>query len=287
MNILIIGKNSYIGNHIGEWLTCLDWKVTQLDVLTKDWINHDYSYYDAIVHVAGIVHCPKCKDWDMYKRVNTDMPIAIATIAKKQGVKSFIFLSTMGVYGITKKLHPNLIDRNTPLKINGNSMYGKSKLMAEKGLNMLQDSTFNVVIVRPPSVYGKGCKGGYISGFMSIAQTIPIIPRAFENVKQSFIYIDNLSEFVRLAIKHNLNGSFCPQDELTVSANDLLKAIAKGIGLKYRSSRFLGFCMYLVCFVPLINKVYGGVEYSKELSEIKGLNYNVVPFEEAIKRTVS
>ena len=43
--------------------------------------------FDVIVHVAGIVHQPKCQDWDLYKRVNTDMPISIATMAKEQGVK--------------------------------------------------------------------------------------------------------------------------------------------------------------------------------------------------------
>ena len=86
MKVLIIGKNSYIGNHIDEWLSKEGWHVIQLDVLTDDWKTYDYSGYDAIVHVAGIVHQPKCKDWGLYKRVNTDMPITIATMAKEQGV---------------------------------------------------------------------------------------------------------------------------------------------------------------------------------------------------------
>jgi len=287
INVLIIGKNSYIGNHIDELLTRSGWKVTQLDVLTENWKTYDYSGYDAIIHVAGIVHRSDCNDWDMYKSVNTDMPIGIATIAKAHGVKSYVFFSTMGVYGVGKKLLPNVIDINTPLMMEGNSMYGKSKLMAKEGLNKLQDTTFNVVSVRPPSVYGKGCKGGYISGFTSIVRKLPIIPRSYEDVKQSFIYIDNLAEFVRLAIEHNLHGGFCPQDEVTVSANGLLEAIAKGIGKKYRSSLFLGLCLRSVSFVPLVNKAYGGVEYARELSDIQGLNYVVVPFEEGIKRTVS
>lgn len=284
MKILIIGKNSYIGNHIYEWLTQHCYQVTQLDVLTDEWKSYDYIPYDAIVHVAGIVHQPKCQDWELYKRVNTDMPIAIATMAKAQGVKQYVFFSTMGVYGVGKRLKPTVVDANTPLQ--ADSMYGKSKLMAEKGLAKLQDETFDVAFVRPPSVYGKGCRGGYITGFTSIVRKLPVIPRAYENVKQSFIYIDNLSELVRLVIENRLHGAFCPQDEKAVNANELLEAIAKGIGKKYRDSGFLGLYVRMFSFIPLVNKAYGGVEYAQSLSNIEGLDYVVVPFEEGMRRTV-
>lgn len=285
MNVLIIGKNSYIGCHIDNWLTAKGWNVEQLDVLTEDWRSCDYSLYDAVVHVAALVHRPKCKDWELYKQVNTDMPIEIASMAKSQGVKTYIFFSTMGVYGIGKKLVVNMIDDHTPLSFN-NTMYGKSKLLAEVGLQKMQDNKFNIVIVRPPSVYGKGCKGGYITGFLKIARILPIIPRAYENVKQSFIYIDNLCEFTRLAIIHRLQGCFCPQDDKAVCANELLEIIICSIGKRYYSSSILGFCLRLISFVPLVKKAYGGIEYSHSLSEMDGLNYVIVPFEEGIKRTV-
>lgn len=285
MCILIIGKNSYIGNHIDEWLSQHGHQVEQLDVLTDEWKTFDYSPYDAIVHVAGIVHQPNCQDWDLYKRVNTDMPISIATMAKEQGVKQYVFFSTMGVYGVGKKLKRNIIDEQTPL--NSDSMYGKSKLMAEEGLQKLQDGTFNVAFVRPPSVYGKGCRGGYITGFASIARKLPIIPRAYEDVKQSFIYIDNLSELVRQLIEKKFNGAFCPQDDKAVSANEMLQAISYGIGKKYRSSRLLGLFVRLLSFLPIVNKAYGGIEYTRSLSDVEGINYVVVPFEEGMRRTVA
>lgn len=285
MNILIIGKNSYIGCHIDDWLTTKGWRVEQLDVLTEDWKICDYSKYDAVVHVAGIVHRPKCKDWNLYKRVNTDMPIEIASMAKAQGVKTYVFVSTMGVYGIRKQLVPNIIDNHTCLSLK-NTMYGKSKLLAEVGLQKMQNDNFNVVIIRPPSVYGKGCKGGYITGFLKIANFLPIIPHAYENVKQSFLYIDNLCELIRLIITHKLQGCFCPQDDKAVSANDLLRIIACSIGKRYYSSFILGRCLHLISWIPLVRKAYGGIEYSRSLSEINGLNYIIVPFEEGIKRTV-
>ncbi len=286
MQILIIGKNSYIGGHIGEWLQRRGHSVTELDVLDEGWRTFDYAPFDAIVHVAGIVHQPQCQDWELYKRVNADMPVEIATMAKRQGVCHYVFLSTMGVYGLGKKLEPNVIDASTPVEP-GDGMYGRSKWMAEEGLRALEDETFAVACVRPPSVYGKGCRGGYITGFTSVVRRLPVIPEAYDDVKQSFIYIDNLSELVRLLIERRLSGAFCPQDDKAVSANELLKTIAAGIGKKYRSSRLLGWGVRLLRWLPIVNKAYGGVEYSRSLSSVPGLDYVVVPFDEGMRRTVA
>lgn len=293
MKILIIGKNSYIGNHIDEWLTKCGHEVAQLDVLTEEWKTYDYSPYDAIVHVAGIVHRPDCQDWNLYHDVNTLMPVQIASRFKEQGSKSkgsrktYVYFSTMGVYHAGKRLGASVVDENTPILVEGNSMYGKSKAMAEIELAKLQDGKFDVAFVRPPSVYGKGCKGGYITGFKKIAQMLPIIPRAYENACQSFIYIDNLSECVRLIVEKHLSGGFCPQDDEIPNANRLLEVICKGLGKKYRSSRLLGVCLRMVSFIPLVKKAYGGIEYSRKLSDISGMNYVVVSFEEGMRRTVS
>ena len=287
MKILIIGKSSYIGNHVDEWLTRHGHQVEQLNVLDDRWKEFDYSPYDAIIHVAGIVHRPQCQDWELYKRVNTDMPVAIATLAKQQGVKQYVFFSTMGVYGVGKKLRLNVIDENTPLLTNSDSMYGKSKLLAENGLKELEDKNFRISIVRPPSVYGKGCRGGYITGFTKIAKMLPVIPLAYLDARQSFIYIDNLSECIRLIVENKLGGVFCPQDDEIPNANRLLEVISEGIGKKYRTSKLLGWCLRLVSFIPLVNKAYGGISYARELSEMPNMNYVVTTVEEGIKKTVS
>ena len=285
MKILIIGKNSYIGNHIDKWMTKYGHKAIQLDVLNDSWKQFDYSSFDSIVHVAGIVHQPKCQDWELYKRVNADMPVAIAKMAKEQGVKQYVFFSTMGVYGVGKKLKPNIIDENTPLNASG--MYSRSKLMAEEGLKKLEDDNFNIACIRPPSVYGKNCKGGYITGFTSIVRKLPILPLAYEQTKQSFIYIDNLTELVRLIIEKIMSGVFCPQDDKAVNAIHLLETIAKGIGRSYYKSKCLGLFVKIISFLPIVKKAYGGIEYSNSLSTIEGLNYVIVPFEEGMKRTVA
>lgn len=287
MKVCIIGKNSYIGNHIDKWLTNHNHQVFQLDVLIEDWKNYDYSSFDVVIQVAGIVHQPKCKDADLYKRINTDMPIEIAKIFKgnnKTQYKSFIFLSTMAVYGTHKRLRKNLITINTPT--NPTSLYGKSKKSAEEGLLEMQDSNFNVVIVRPPNVYGKNCKGGYIKGFVNVVKKLPIIPQAYTEVKQSMLYIDNLCEFIRLSIEQKRHGIFMPQDEKAVSAIEIISEISTCLGKTIRTSKMLGLIIHLFNFIPLIQKAYGGVEYDKKLSDIEGMNYAIVSFKDAMKRTI-
>lgn len=287
MKICIIGKNSYIGNNIDEWLTQNGHEVFQLDVLTEDWKAFDYSVFDAIVHVAGIVHRPNCKDEKLYHEVNTIMPTAIAEKFKnsKNSKATFVFLSTMSVFGTPKRLGKNVITAETPMSPMG--LYGQSKAAAEVELLKLQDCHFDVVIVRPPNVYGKNCRGGYIPGFVNVVKKLPVIPAAYTNVKQSMLYIDNLCEFIRLSIEQKRHGVFMPQDDKAVSAVDITTAIARGLGKKPRTSRLLGLAVHLGSFIPLIQKAYGGVEYDMNLSRIEGMDYVVVPFEEAMKRTIN
>lgn len=77
------------------------------------------------------------------------------------------------------------------MKMNGNSMCGKSKLMEEEGLHHLNDRSFHVAFVRPPSVYGRGCRGSYISGFKAMAYMLPIISQAFEKIFSAGRSLDN------------------------------------------------------------------------------------------------
>lgn len=287
MKVLIVGKNSYIGNHIKNWIENKEGKdslVFQLDAQTDEWKTFNYKDYDAIVHVAGIVHRPEIKDWKLYKSVNVDLPIEVAKLAREQGVKQFIFLSTMAVYGLKKRLSVNPITESTP--ISPKSMYGISKRMAEEALLKQQDDSFNVVICRPPNVYGKGCKGNYISSFVNIVKYVPIIPRTFEKVKQSMLYIENLDSFIYLAIKYNVRGIFMPQDDKAVSTIELTSSIAKALGKPLYLSFLMGYLVRILSFAPFIQKVYGGIEYDSNLSKFKEFEYNVVSFDQGIRKTI-
>ncbi len=285
MKILITGKNSYIGTHVRDFLIEYGHAVDELDTLTEEWKTYDYSSFDAIVHVAAIVHeNAKKSSEEIFKAVNTELPYNIAQLAKIAGVKQFVFMSTMAVYGCEKKLPKgNVIDENTPL--NPKTLYGKSKLEAEKLLMELQDESFHVAIIRPPNVYGKDCPGNYMNAFKKIALKIPVFPDAFRESRQSMLYIDNLSNFIRLVIENYLFGIFFPQDDVIPNSCELIKLLGDSIGKKIVFSGFLGKIMVLFKNITLIVKLYGGVSYNNNLSYHFNNDYRLFSFNDGINRT--
>ena len=233
MQVLIIGKNSYIGEHIKDHLETAGHAVTEADAITSEWEEMDYSAFDAVVHVAAIVHGDaKTASEALFEKVNTAMPVAAATRAKAAGVKQFVFLSTMAVFGVDKALSAKdcVITADTPC--NPVSLYGKSKWAAEQQLAPLADDNFTVSVVRPPNVYGANCKGNYMGLFAKLAKLMVVCPAAFTDVRQSMLYIDNLSEAVRLILEGRESGVFMPQDETIPNTVDLIEGIRRVDGKK-------------------------------------------------------
>ena len=120
--ILITGANSYIGTSFEKWLAKFPNKylINTVDMKSEAWEEKDFSEYDVVFHVAGIAHVKETKkNQDLYYSVNRDLVYKTAEKAKAEGVRQFIFLSSMSVYGVENKI----IDKNTPLKPSSN--YGK------------------------------------------------------------------------------------------------------------------------------------------------------------------
>lgn len=227
--ILITGANSYIGTSFENWLKkWLDkYKVDTVDMKDKAWREKSFSGYDAVFHVAGIAHVstdPKMED--LYYKVNRDLTIETAKKAKDDGVKQFIFMSSIIVYGDSSHINQKrIIDKNTiPSPSN---FYGKSKLQAEEGILPLQDDNFNVAILRPPMIFGKDSKGNYPK-LSKMAQKLSIFPNI--NNERSMLYIDNLCEFIRLMIDNEERGIFFPQNKEYVRTSELVKLIAEAHG---------------------------------------------------------
>lgn len=261
MKVLITGANSYIGmsfeNYIIENFS-EDYKVDTLDMQDPNWINYDFSNYDSIFHVAGIAHQKETNEnKEMYYKVNRDLAIKVAKKAKSDGVKQFIFLSTMSVYG----KETGIIEYNT--LPNPKSNYGKSKYEAERKIEPLDDNDFKVCIVRPPMVYGDGCKGNY-QLIVKIVKRFPIFPR-IKN-KRSLIHIDNLVKFVKTLVDDKINGLFLPQNKEYVSTMDLAKDISVKINKKIYFSYLLGFIVFILRpFNKKLKKAFGNLTYKKEL----------------------
>lgn len=286
MRVLVTGKGSYIGEHIKAHLESFGFSVDEVDTISDDWEKICYSQYDSIIHVAAIVHNnAKKASEELFYKVNTELPVCIAKIAKNSGVKQFIFLSTMGVYGREKTLSTteSVIEDNTPLKAVG--MYGKSKLEAEERLKELEDDNFRIAIVRPPNVYGPGCRGNYIQLFKKLALKLYFCPYAFTNIRQSMLYIDNLSELIHLIVLNGSNGVFLPQDDAIPSTVDIIRIIRESFGKRTHYSRILGLFVMACKSLPLIKKIYGGIQYDMKSSNCFDKKYQIISFSQGMKHT--
>ncbi|MBP3329783.1 MAG: NAD-dependent epimerase/dehydratase family protein [Clostridia bacterium] len=223
MKILITGAGSYIGMCFENYMKNFpDYQVDTLDMLQKNWAEKDFSSYDSIYHVAGIAHRKETEEnAHLYYEVNRDLVLKVAEKAKKENVKQFVFLSSMSVYGVEE----GVITKDTPPAPKSN--YGKSKIQAEELLEKLKSDSFKVAILRPPMVYGDGCKGNY-QMLVKFAKMLPVFPD-YEN-KRSMIHVDNLSAFVKSLIDEEKDGLFFPQDENYVCTCKMVKEIASDMG---------------------------------------------------------
>ncbi len=286
MNILITGKNSYIGACTKAYLERFGHHVDEADTMTDEWQHVPYASYDAVLHVAAIVHeNAKTASKDLFHAVNVELPVRIATLAKENGVKQFVFLSTMAVYGVDKSLSQKdcLITADTSCA--PTSLYGKTKWEAEQQLTPLANETFTVSVVRPPNVYGAGCKGNYMGLLQKAATLMFFCPKAFTDVRQSMLYIDNLAEAVRLIVEERAGGVFLPQDDVAPNTVELIESIRRIHGKKTAKSALLGALVSLFKSTSVVGKMYGGVCYDFDSCRCLDDRYRVVSFEKGLELT--
>lgn len=268
-NILITGANSYVGtsfeNHLKQWPD--RYHIDTMDMVDGSWKERSFRGYDVVFHVAAIVHREKSKydpkQAEIYDRVNTRLAVETAQKAKADGVKQFVFMSSASVYGLTAPFGREIIiTKDTP--INPVDNYGVSKAKAEEGLRQLEGDGFKLTVVRPPMVYGKGCRGNYCA-MAKLAKILPIFPRV-EN-RRSMLYIGNLIELIRLLVDDEAEGVFCPQNNEYVNTSDMVDLIARANGRKILQIRGFGWALKLLRpFTDMVDKAFGSLCYDRELS---------------------
>ena len=280
--ILITGADSYIGTSVEKWLERYPdrYQVDTVDMRTDSWKEKGFSPYDVVFHVAGIAHVSTDpKQEDLYYRVNRNLAVETAEKAKKDGVRQFIFMSSIIVYG-DSTAGQSIIDQNTAPS--PGNFYGDSKLQAEKGLRALQGDSFRVVILRPPMIYGKGSKGNYPK-LAKAAQRLPIFPD-FDN-QRSMLHIDNLCEFIRLMVENEESGLFFPQNREYVKTSEMVRLIAEAHGKRIKLVKtFNPIIRGMLGRVGIVKKVFGNLVYQKEMSEYKE-EYRMRDLEESIQLT--
>ncbi|RBP58080.1 UDP-glucose 4-epimerase [Alkalibaculum bacchi] len=280
--ILITGKNSYIGTSLKNWLLREPDKyyVDTVSARDDEWKMKDFSQFNAVFHVAGIAHVssdPKMED--LYYKVNRDLTIEVAKKAKAEGVKQFIFMSSIIVYGDGSS-HKRIIDRNTvPTPSN---FYGNSKLQAEEGIRGLESDDFKIVILRPPMIYGKGSKGNY-PRLANMAKKIPVFPD-IDN-ERSMLHIDNLCEFIKVMIDNEESGLFYPQNQEYVKTSEMVKLIAEVHGKKIWMTKIFNPVLRLMFGIGVVNKVFGNLVYEQSISDYDKANYRIRTIRESIELT--
>jgi UDP-glucose 4-epimerase len=278
--ILITGANSYIGtsleNYINENYADL-YSVDTIDLIDESWREKDFTGYDVVFHVAGLAHIRETKNnSELYYKINRDLAFETAWKSKQDGVKQFIYLSSLSVYG----MDTGIITAETKPK--PKSSYGKSKLEAERLIEDLNNEHFRVVNIRPPMVYGKGCKGNF-NRIVSLVKKFPVFPKVTN--QRSMIYITNLCAFIEMVIRNNAEGLFIPQNEVYMNTSQMVEWIAEKLEKKLYCSYLLGFFV-LVCrpFLSVLRKSFGTLTVLTFDESIS--SYCIVNLETSVKDSV-
>lgn len=295
--VLITGAGSYIGETFRAYAAEHypdNFTIDAVDMIDPAWREMAFSSYDIVYHVAGIAHADVGNVTDeikeKYYAVNTDLALEVAEKAKAEGVKEFIFMSSMIVYGESAPYGvKKVIDEHTvPSPAN---FYGDSKLQADVGVRELADENFKVIVLRPPMIYGKGSKGNYPT-LAKLAKKLPVFPDV--DNERSMLYIENLCEFLCqiMLVKEVKENAIVliPQNEEWTKTSEMVKAIAEGIGRKTRSVKALNPAVTIASKVPgkigeLVNKAFGNSCYAHSISVCPGIEYQKVGLGESVYRT--
>ena len=249
MNIVLTGATGFLGARVADQidrqgglnLTCLVRKAVPAgrgrEVVIKgldassDW-SAILKNQNVVIHAAARAHIMKEEVTDPlaeYRRVNVDGTLNLARYAVEAGVKRFVFISSIKVNG--EQIAPGrpftCDDTPTP-----KDPYAISKLEAEQGLQQIALETgMEVVIIRPPLVYGPGVKGNFASMIKLVEKGLPLPFGAIDN-RRSLVGLDNLVDLIITCIDHPnaANQVFLVSDGEDLSTSGLLRRVAKAMG---------------------------------------------------------
>ena len=254
MRVMVTGGTGLVGQSLIGELVALSYNVTALvrnptatldenvkRVIVSDYMNNNqalsdlgiFQNIDVIVHLAARVHIMNDSNSDPlieFRKINTQATLNLAKQAAEAGVKRFVFISSVKVNGeLTLEQPFSSEDKYIPT-----DPYGRSKYEAEQGLLALAKETgMEMVIIRPPLVYGPGVKANFLSMMKWVDKGIPLPLGAIDN-KRSFIALDNLVHFIIHCIDHPkaANEIFLISDGEDVSTTELLQKVANAFGKK-------------------------------------------------------
>lgn len=248
--ILITGASGFIGKALlTKLMTNFDYNlvialrklnptIKQVEQVIIPNLTQTINWHNAltnvttVVHLAGRAHIIKetvSNPLAIFRQVNVTATLELAKQALACGVKRFIFISSIGVNGNTNT-HA-FTEQDLPHPV---ADYALSKLEAEEALIALtKNTTMELVVIRPPLVYGKGVQANFYSLIKWVERGFPLPLGAVKN-RRSFVALDNLVDFIITCIKHPnaANQIFLIADNECISTPELLNMVARAMGKK-------------------------------------------------------
>lgn len=247
--VLVTGANGFIGSALCEHMLNQGFGVKaalrpdrrlnlSLAKVVIDAVDHRTDWADAlrgidtVIHLAGLTRSADGVAED-FRRVNVEGTLNLARQAALSGVRRFIFISSIKVNGESTTLQHAFSETDAPAP---EDAYAQSKLEAERGLlALINRQCMEIVIIRPPLVYGQGVKGNFLSLMRWLDKELPLPFGAIDN-KRTLVALDTLIDLVVTCIRHPevANRVLMAGDGEDLSTTELLQKLAASIGKKAR-----------------------------------------------------
>ena len=230
---------------------------------------------DTVVHTAARAHVMNDKvsnPLDEFRKANLNATLVLARMSAEAGVKRFVFLSSIKVNGEMTKHCQTFTPNDVHIP---DDPYGLSKYEAEQGLlSLVQKTNMEVVIIRPPLVYGPRVKGNFASIMRWMSLPLPLPFGAIDN-QRSLVALDNLVSFISLCVdrKKSLkaaNQIFLISDGQDVSTTQLLKKVRQALNLQSPSgikAWLVPFPVFIMIFLAdilgkrdIANRLFGSLQ---------------------------
>ena len=257
MKVLVTGANGFVGQPLCEELLRRGYQIraavrshgqlsADAETVTVGAIDRETDWsdalsgVDAVIHLAARVHVMKDNAADPlaeFLKVNLYGTSNLAQQAASAGVKRFVYVSSVKVNGEQTTVNRPFLETDEP---DPQDPYAVSKLHAEQDLQRIARETgLEVVIVRPPLVYGPGVKGNFISLLAAIDRGIPL-PLAGANNARSLVYVGNLVDALIACATHPAAAgeTYLVSDGDDVSTAMLVDLVARSLGRSSRAFEF-------------------------------------------------
>lgn len=246
--VCITGSTGFIGQHLAQTLgSRTDHKLmlpvreiqssdirsdvslfADLSDITEDYFSKNNC--DVVIHLAARAHVTSeylTDPLQEFRKINCHLTLELARKAASAGVKRFIFLSSIGVNGISNLKPFKVTDKPAPVE-----SYALSKLEAEIGLlDIAKTTDMEVVIIRPPLVYGPKAPGNFGKLTALVKSGVPL-PFGTVNNKRSMVSLSNLTHLITTCIEtpQAANQTFLVSDDYDLSTTELLRMMGKAAG---------------------------------------------------------